>query len=105
MIQSQPWKAFERLEPVYYCFGKLPELRGVLRCERLEEPGIGKGVSGKIGKHLFTHVKPVESGPRCVKAASITAFGTGLQVTLRVLGEPVIENWLILAYSGRCTTP
>lgn len=43
------------LEPVYEGLEQLSELGGVLRCAIFEEPGIGPGVPGKIGKDLSRH--------------------------------------------------
>ena len=62
-------------QPVDDRFGKLGELRGVPRCERFEEPGIGQGVPGKIGKDLFTHVEGGQVGTDCGESASVVGFG------------------------------
>ena len=41
---------------------------------RFEEPGIGKGIPGKIGKNLLTNVYPAEIRAACFKGAAVTGF-------------------------------
>ena len=81
----------DRLEPVYDGVGKLRELREVPRCERFEEPGIGQGVPGKIGKDRSRHPNSLDLGSGCSEPAPIMGFGTGTEVTGRLRREPFIR--------------
>lgn len=67
----------------------MPELRGVLLREMIEEPGIGEGIPGKIGKDLFTHVNPCDIGANFFEAASVMGFGDS-DLAIGLSGEPLI---------------
>jgi hypothetical protein len=70
---------------------ELSELGGVLPCEYLEEPGVGSGVPGKIGKDLSRHPNSFDFGSDCCEAAAIMGFGTATEVTGRLRRELAIE--------------
>ena len=80
-----------RLEPVYDGFSKLPELGGVFPRECFDEPGIGEGVPGKIGKSLSTHVNPDDVRSDRRESASVVGFGAVSDVAIGMSGEPLIE--------------
>jgi hypothetical protein len=67
---------------------ELPELRGVLLREMIEEPGIGEGIPGKIGKDLFTHVNPCDIGANGFESASIMGFGAGTEAVIGLRRDP-----------------
>ena len=80
---NQTWRVLDdRLQPVWDGFGKLRDPRGALLCEIFEEPGIGQGVPGKIGRYLNRHPNSVDLGSDCCESASIMGFGTVTEVAV-----------------------
>ena len=53
--------------------------------------GVGQGVAGEIGKHLFTHVNPVDARSDRFKSASVVGFGGVSDVSISCLREPPIK--------------
>ncbi|MGC3975887.1 MAG: hypothetical protein QM771_16115 [Nitrospira sp.] len=71
-----------------------------LPCESFGEAGVGKGVSGKIGKNLFTHVNPSGIGPSRWKSASVTSFGIGTKVIFGMVCELIVGNPALFLMQG-----
>ena len=59
--------------------------------EMIEEPGIGEGIPGKIGKDLSRHPNSFGFGAGCSDPAPIMGFGTGTEVTGRLRRDLAIE--------------
>ena len=71
----------DRLQPVYDGLGKLRKFRGVPRCARFEEPGVGS-IPGKIGKDLNMHPNSFDLDSDCFEAASVMGFGVFTDVAI-----------------------
>ena len=72
--QVSPGPGPNLLEPIYDGLEELSELGGILRCAIFEEPGIGSGVPGKIGKDLSKHPNSFDLGFDCCEPASVVGF-------------------------------
>ena len=57
-----------------------------MRCERLEEPGVGQGVPSKIGRNLFKH--PNSFGFYSGELSTI-GFGASAKVAVGLRGSVV----------------